>query len=150
MAACRALCGPGGGEQTVGDILNAAGYRLRPYEVEKGATDVALAECRELLRAALEKGTSVVAALWRCRKILNRVKVDRLRPKPKVSIIGEFWAMTTEGDGNYRLQRFLESEGAEVEVQLVTAWLLYMIWEHQHDTRKRLTLRSDDAGIMGL
>ena len=37
--------------------------------------------------------------------------------------------MTTEGDGNYQLQRFLESEGAECDIQLVTAWLLYMIWE---------------------
>jgi predicted nucleotide-binding protein (sugar kinase/HSP70/actin superfamily) len=133
-----------------GDVLNAAGYRIRPYEVEKGATDRAIDECRELLRSTLEKGRGIVRALWGCRKILNRVKVDRLRPKPKVTIIGEFWAMTTEGDGNYRLQRFLESEGAEVEVQLVTAWLLYNIWEHQHDTRKRLTLRSDDPGIMGL
>jgi predicted nucleotide-binding protein (sugar kinase/HSP70/actin superfamily) len=133
-----------------GDVLNAAGYRIRPYEIEKGATDVALADCRERLRTSLEKGGSVVRALWRCRTILNRVKVDRLRPKPKVTIIGEFWAMTTEGDGNYRLQRFLESEGAEVEVQLVTAWLLYNLWEHQHDTRKRLTLKRDDPGIMGL
>ena len=37
--------------------------------------------------------------------------------------------MTTEGDGNYQLQRFLESEGAEGDIQLVTAWLLYSIWE---------------------
>jgi predicted nucleotide-binding protein (sugar kinase/HSP70/actin superfamily) len=133
-----------------GDVLNAAAYRIRPYEIEKGATDGAVAECRDLLRSCLENDRSVVRALWRCRTILNRVAVDRLRPKPKVSIIGEFWAMTTEGDGNYRLQRFLESEGAEVEVQLVTAWLLYNIWEHQHDTRKRITLRSDDTGIMGL
>ena len=57
------------------------------------------------------------------------VKVDRTIAKPKVSIIGEFWAMTTEGDGNYGLQRFLEAEGAECDIQLVTAWLLYMIWE---------------------
>lgn len=133
-----------------GDVLNAAGYRIRPYEVEKGATDRALAACREQLRSALERRKSVVAALWRCRKLLNAVEVDRLRPKPKVTIIGEFWAMTTEGDGNYRLQRFLESEGAEVEVQLVTAWLLYNVWEHQHDTRQRLFLRSADKGIMGL
>jgi predicted nucleotide-binding protein (sugar kinase/HSP70/actin superfamily) len=133
-----------------GDLLNAAGYRIRPYEVEKGATDAALAECRDILSHTLEKRKSVMAALWRCKKVLNGVKVDRLRPKPKVSIIGEFWAMTTEGDGNYRLQRFLESEGAEVEVQLVTAWLLYNIWEHQHDTRKRLDLKRPDAGGMGL
>ena len=42
--------------------------------------------------------------------------------------------MTTEGDGNYGLQRFLESEGAEVDIQLVTAWLLYMIWQVAYDT----------------
>ena len=39
--------------------------------------------------------------------------------------------MTTEGDGNYQLQRFLEGEGAEADIQLVTAWLLYMLWEAQ-------------------
>jgi predicted nucleotide-binding protein (sugar kinase/HSP70/actin superfamily) len=32
----------------------------------------------------------------------------------------------------------------------VTAWVLYNIWEHSHDTRKRLTLRGSDEGIMGL
>ena len=32
--------------------------------------------------------------------------------------------MTTEGDGNYQLQRFLESEGAEVDIQGITNWLL--------------------------
>jgi predicted nucleotide-binding protein (sugar kinase/HSP70/actin superfamily) len=50
----------------------------------------------------------VLKALWRGRKILQKVELDRLKPKPKVAIIGEFWAMTTEGDGNYHLQRFLE------------------------------------------
>src|SRR5215467_7924355 len=58
--------------------------------------------------------------------------------------------MTTEGDGNHRLQRFLEQEGAEVDIQPVTAWILYMIWEHRHDTRKRLLLRAQDGGLMGL
>ena len=40
-------------------------------------------------------------------------EIDRLRPCPKVSIIGEFWAMTTEGDGNYALQRFLATARRE-------------------------------------
>jgi predicted nucleotide-binding protein (sugar kinase/HSP70/actin superfamily) len=93
---------------------------------------------------------NLILALLRCRRTLNAVAVNRLRPKPKVSIIGEFWAMTTEGDGNHRLQRFLESEGAEVDIQPVTSWILYVIWEHQHDTRKRLTLRGEDEGTMGL
>jgi predicted nucleotide-binding protein (sugar kinase/HSP70/actin superfamily) len=82
--------------------------------------------------------------------VLREVKVDRSQAKPKVSIIGEFWAMTTEGDGNHRLQRFLEQEGAEVDSQVVTAWLLYNIWEVRWDTQQRLRLRGVDAASQGL
>lgn len=42
----------------------------------------------------------------------------RTQAKPKTSVLGEFWAMTTEGDGNYHLQRFLEKEGAEPDIQI--------------------------------
>lgn len=133
-----------------GDCLNLAGYRMRPYEVQPGETDAALEECKTLVSDALRRRGSVVAALVRCRRRLNRVPVNRLRPKPKVSIIGEFWAMTTEGDGNHRLQRFLEAEGAEVDIQPVVTWVLYSIWENQHDTRKRLTLRGEDDSPAGL
>jgi predicted nucleotide-binding protein (sugar kinase/HSP70/actin superfamily) len=133
-----------------GDVLNLIGYRIRPYELEAGSTDRALDDCKRILAEAFLRRRSVLAALWRSRRRLARVRVNRLQPKPKVSIIGEFWAMTTEGDGNYRLQRFLESEGAEVDIQPITNWLLYNIWEHTWDTRQRLMLRADDAGNFGL
>jgi predicted nucleotide-binding protein (sugar kinase/HSP70/actin superfamily) len=133
-----------------GDVLNAVGYRIRPYEVNAGETDKVLEECKKLLRERLEKGKGVVGALLKCRKMLSKIQVDRLRVRPKVSIIGEFWAMTTEGDGNYRLQRFLEGEGAEVEIQLVTAWLLYNIWEHTNDTKRRMEMKRQDTAGMGL
>jgi hypothetical protein len=58
--------------------------------------------------------------------------------------------MTTEGDGNYQLQKFLEGEGAENDIQLVTAWLLYNIWEAKHDTLDREQLRGEDTGKSGL
>ncbi|MCZ7586615.1 MAG: hypothetical protein M5R36_26590 [Deltaproteobacteria bacterium] len=67
-----------------------------------------------------------------------------------MSVIGEFWAMTTEGDGNYELQKFLESEGAEVDIQGVTNWLLFMIWENKFDRLRRIELRRDDDGRKGL
>jgi predicted nucleotide-binding protein (sugar kinase/HSP70/actin superfamily) len=133
-----------------GDALNLIGYRIRPYEVEPGSTDRALDTCKQILQDALKQRRSVLAAMWKCRRVLARVKVNRLQAKPKVAIIGEFWAMTTEGDGNYKLQRFLESEGAEVDIQPLTAWLLYSIWEHSWDTRQRMTLRFDDEGTFGL
>ncbi|HUH05448.1 MAG TPA: 2-hydroxyglutaryl-CoA dehydratase [Kofleriaceae bacterium] len=130
----------------IGDVLNALMYRIRPFEVVPGATDAAVEQCKGLLSDAFENNKSVIKTLYQCRRLMGAVKVDRTRTKPKVAIIGEFWAMTTEGDGNYGLQRFLEAEGAEVEVQLVTAWVLYMIWQSQYDTEERAALRGADSG----
>jgi predicted nucleotide-binding protein (sugar kinase/HSP70/actin superfamily) len=133
-----------------GDVLNALGYRIRPYEVEPGATNRALEEAKKIIYEALHQHTNVFLALRKARKVLAAVKVDKLRPRAKTSIIGEFWAMTTEGDGNYQLQKFLESEGGENDIQLTTAWLLYNIWEVARDTRERRDLRASDGGKYGL
>ncbi|MCB0219003.1 MAG: 2-hydroxyglutaryl-CoA dehydratase [Chrysiogenetes bacterium] len=134
----------------IGDVLNALMYRIRPYEVVPGATDAAITECREVICTALSKKKSLFVAAWRCRKILSKIEVDRTRIKPRVAIIGEFWAMTTEGDGNYKLQRFLEGEGAEVDIQLVSAWLLYLLWESRYDTKRRMELKATDQDRNGL
>lgn len=134
----------------LGDILNALAYRIRPYEVEAGSTDAALERCKQYIYEALSERRRLRPALIRSRKELQAVRVDRTRVKPKVSIIGEFWAMTTEGDGNYQLQRFLENEGAEVEVQSMTAWILFLIWSGRFDTMKRMNLRKADSGKYGL
>ena len=58
--------------------------------------------------------------------------------------------MTTEGDGNYQLQRFLEKEGAEADIQFVTAWILYNLWEVRFDTASRADLRGIDTAKYGL
>jgi predicted nucleotide-binding protein (sugar kinase/HSP70/actin superfamily) len=133
-----------------GDVLNALGYRIRPYEVNAGDTDRALEKCRTIVYDALKNRKNILLALAKCKPLLAAVKVDKTQAKPKVSIIGEFWAMTTEGDGNYQLQRFLESEGAEADIQLVTAWILYMLWEAKHDTLDRQDLKTNDSGKYGL
>ena len=134
----------------IGDILNALMYRIRPYEVNEGETNEKLEECRQIIERAFEDNKSMFSAVLKVRKILKSIKVDRTQVKPKVSIIGEFWAMTTEGDGNYHLQKFLESEGAEVDIQLLTAWALYMIWQVRYDTMNRSTLKQADDSKRGL
>jgi len=133
-----------------GDVINVLSYRIRPYELEEGATDRAIAEVKREVREALEQNRSVLRALWRGRKHLEAIEVDRLQPKPRVAIIGEFWAMTTEGDGNYHLQRFVESEGGENDIQTLVNWLLYTLWEMRHDTERRMTLRGTDKSYYGL
>ena len=133
-----------------GDVINGIGYRLRPYEKVPGATDKAIAEAKDICRDALLHKKSILLALMRAKKLFAKVEVDRTIPKPKVSIIGEFWAMTTEGDGNYQLQRFIEKEGAEADIQFVTAWILYNIWEVRFDTASRALLRGMDKSKYGL
>ena len=56
-----------------------------------------------------------------------RSKSTALRVKPIVKITGEFWAQTTEGDGNFNMFRFLEREGAQVMVEPIGTWIMYMI-----------------------
>jgi hypothetical protein len=133
-----------------GDVINGIGYRLRPYEVVPGATDEACEAAKKICYEALLNKKSILMALMKSKELFKKVEVDRTRVKPKVAIIGEFWAMTTEGDGNYQLQRFLEKEGAECDIQFVTAWILYNIWEVRFDTKNRALLRGEDSGKMGL
>src|SRR4051812_905155 len=133
-----------------GDVINGIAYRLRPYEVVPGSTDAAIAEAKKICYDALFEKRSILWALHQSRKLFEKVEVNRTIPKPKVAIIGEFWAMTTEGDGNYQLQRFLEQEGAECDIQFVTAWLLYNVWEVRFDTKSRALLRGKDGAKAGL
>jgi predicted nucleotide-binding protein (sugar kinase/HSP70/actin superfamily) len=133
-----------------GDVINAIGYRLRPYEKVPGSTNIALEKAKNVLYDALEAKTNIMAALWKIKPILAAVEVDKTIVKPKVSIIGEFWAMTTEGDGNYQLQQFLEQEGAECDIQLLSAWLLYTLWEVRNDANERANLREHDVAKYGL
>ncbi|MCC6858976.1 MAG: hypothetical protein IT158_10450 [Bryobacterales bacterium] len=73
------------------------------------------------------KGDDYMPALERCREMYDAVEVDRLRVKPIVKITGEFWAQTTEGDGNFNMFKFLEREGAQVLVEPIGTWIMYML-----------------------
>ena len=44
-----------------------------------------------------------------------------------MKITGEFWLQTHEGDGNYNIKRWLESEGSEVMPPPVAVWLGYLL-----------------------
>lgn len=62
-----------------------------------------------------------------------KLEVDWLRVKPVVKVTGEFWAQMTESDGNFRMLEFLEKEGAEVAIEPISSWVLYMA--HQRVAR---------------
>jgi len=60
---------------------------------------------------------------------IGTIEVDRLKVKPVVKIIGEFWAQITEGDGNFHMFDFLEREGAQVLVEPIGTWVMYMMYQ---------------------
>ena len=73
------------------------------------------------------RGEEFQAVLERCRERIDAIDMDRTRVKPIVKIIGEFWAQTTEGDGNYRMFDFLEREGAQVQPEAIGTWIAYLL-----------------------
>ena len=68
-----------------------------------------------------------IETLKEIRNKFNEVKVDRTRVKPICKVTGEFWAQTTEGDGNFNMFPFLEREGAQLLVEPIATWILYML-----------------------
>jgi predicted nucleotide-binding protein (sugar kinase/HSP70/actin superfamily) len=83
-------------------------------------------------------GKDLPASLVDCRERLNGMEVDWLRVRPAVKVIGEFWAQQTESDGNYRMFEFLEKEGAEVLVEPLSNWVMYLL----HQLKQRSVFRS--------
>jgi predicted nucleotide-binding protein (sugar kinase/HSP70/actin superfamily) len=95
--------------------------RLSAKRVPRIATEV-LMNMREHLYGPL-----MTDVMRKVRDHLAAVEVDRLRVKPVVKITGEFWAQSTEGDGNFKMFEFLEREGAQVIVDPLSTWLMYML-----------------------
>jgi predicted nucleotide-binding protein (sugar kinase/HSP70/actin superfamily) len=82
-------------------------------------------------------GKEYVNALHACRDSIDSIEVDRLRVKPVIKITGEFWAQTTEGDGNFNMFAFLEKEGAQVLVEPIATWIAYMMYVAKEGAKAR-------------
>jgi predicted nucleotide-binding protein (sugar kinase/HSP70/actin superfamily) len=127
------------------DLLQNVEYQIRPYEVNAGQTDAIVKEsvdylC-EVFRKRPDRGKKWRPLVWHfttryfvdaLREVWRRfdaIEVDRLRIKPIAKITGEFYLQTVEGDPNYNIHRWLESEGAQVYPAAVAVWLDYwMRW----------------------
>jgi len=142
VARCLALCEDAVREKDYDTIhagvLAAVLARVTPVD-----SAVAAATFVDQLR-----GARYTDALRKCRAMIDdQVEVDYLRPKPICKITGEFWAQTTEGDGNFRMFRFLEDEGAEVLVEPVTTWITYLLNRSLNAARDRAGLPAR-AGVI--
>src|SRR5579862_9855225 len=90
-------------------------------------------------------GTGYTDALKAVGDRLAQVKLDHFRVKPIVKITGEFWAQTTEGDGNFNMFTFLEREGSQVIVEPIGTWIMYMIHQAKQERRDRQGVNKEEA-----
>lgn len=161
------------------DHLNELRYMIKPYEADAGETERVILECADLIsnylqtkkptrdisihvkdgKIKFEKIRNIVdqvfsfeinKVLKECYKKINSIQVNYNQVKPVVKITGEFWAQSTEGDGNYHMFRFLEEEGCEIIVEPVSAWVMYLLWSSKSfsnessmkDEKGRITLKN--------
>jgi predicted nucleotide-binding protein (sugar kinase/HSP70/actin superfamily) len=92
-------------------------------------------------------GDDYTAALRQVRNRFNSIAVDRTRVKPLVKVTGEFWAQTTEGDGNFNMFKFLEKEGAQVLVEPIGTWIMYMIHQAKQQVKDERGLDLIQQGV---
>src|SRR3989475_1343675 len=90
-------------------------------------------------------GDEIVSALRQVRDRFAAIPIDRTRVKPIVKITGEFWAQTTEGDGNFNMFRFLEKEGAQVVVEPIGTWICYLMHQVVQQCRDEKGLKQGAA-----
>ncbi|HEV2500962.1 MAG TPA: activator of (R)-2-hydroxyglutaryl-CoA dehydratase [Terriglobia bacterium] len=128
------------------DLLHEVMRRKQPYTLEgklgSMLKNTSFSGTAELLGKFINQlyGDDYTAALEEVRERFNAIPIDRTRVKPLVKITGEFWAQTTEGDGNFNMFRFLEKEGAQVLVEPIGTWIMYMI----HQAKQKI---KDEKGL---
>jgi predicted nucleotide-binding protein (sugar kinase/HSP70/actin superfamily) len=85
-----------------------------------------------------------VETIKQIRNKFNEIKIDRTKVKPICKVTGEFWAQTTEGDGNFNMFPFLEREGAQVLVEPIATWILYMLHQAKNMYHDRKGLKEGE------
>ncbi|NNF37439.1 MAG: activator of (R)-2-hydroxyglutaryl-CoA dehydratase [Gemmatimonadetes bacterium] len=96
----------------------------------------------------LTRSDQFTGAMREARDAYDQLEFDPFRVRPVVKVMGEFWAQTTEGPGNFHIHRFLEQEGAEVYVdRSLFTRLSYMLFMHREKTRDRRGLRQDEGRL---
>jgi predicted nucleotide-binding protein (sugar kinase/HSP70/actin superfamily) len=131
------------------DILCTILRERRPFEIMERAPKWAAGYLskKKTLRNTLNTlgkirehlfGDVYVNTLHQVKDLLDTIQVDRTRVKPIVKITGEFWAQTTEGDGNFNMFAFLEREGAQVLVEPIATWAAYLMYQgkYNHERKK--------------
>jgi predicted CoA-substrate-specific enzyme activase len=127
-------------------ILYKLAFRIRPYEVERGATDEAMRGAARMVSEALRSGTELRAALAEAAGLFRSVARDESGGrKPRIALLGDLYvkynAVVSEG-----VQSLLESLDGELVVSSMSEYPAHFfdvgIKQYGEDPRSYRILRT--------
>lgn len=140
----------------VGDILRSLRYKLIAYRKEDVTIeniDQVLDEIISEFEKAFEKNPKLLNILktaYKTRSCIKEISLDLTKKVPKVMVIGEFWASSTEGYGNYKLHEYLLKNGFDVKADYITNWITYQFFIKRKEGKVRKESNLKSLAIMYL
>lgn len=107
------------------DLLEKSLWRVRPYELTKGQTDIVFRKGMNAIVAAIKSGGGL-----RLIRTLKGIAAEfaaiprSQTPRPLIGIVGEIYVRTHE-ESNQRLVRTLEELGCETFTSSISEWIEY-------------------------
>ncbi len=140
-----------------GDLFMKCLYRMRPYELEKGAADKIhekwIKKCQNFV---VQNHQSFSVFKQMCRDIVadfDAIPIDEELKKPRVGIVGEILVKYSP-TANNDLVQLRESEGAEVVVPDLLDFMQYcfynQIYKAEHFGKSKKTSTISSLGIKGI
>jgi predicted nucleotide-binding protein (sugar kinase/HSP70/actin superfamily) len=126
------------------DYLHKIHRETRPYEINKGESELLYEDSLSRLEKCIENGSSGLhKTLVGIAEDYMAVKVDKSRRKPVVSIIGEIF-MRDNAACNGNISNRLEELGVEVFVAPFSEWISYSTHRFTRDSK----WKNDKIGIV--
>jgi predicted nucleotide-binding protein (sugar kinase/HSP70/actin superfamily) len=117
------------------DFLRKIYRETRPYEINKGETDIVYQRSLAKLVRCIEKGASGLhRALVDVTHDFLSVKVDKSERRPVVALMGEIF-MRDNSPCNGNIANKLEDLGVEVSIGPISEWIVYSTHRFTRDSR---------------
>jgi predicted nucleotide-binding protein (sugar kinase/HSP70/actin superfamily) len=114
------------------DILDKALKETRPYEVNKGETDIVYKKCLSKICDALEHNGDVYSIMEGVAKDFEAIEVDRTKVKPVIGIVGEIY-VRSHHFANDEIVKRVEQLGGEAWLPTIAEWLFYTNFRRKED-----------------
>ena len=128
----------------VADYIRKIHREIRPYEINKGESDRVYQDAIRRLERCIERGShGLHTVLAGIASDFMAIKIDKIKRKPVVAIIGEIFMRDNAGcNGN--IANRLEDLGVEVLIGPFSEWIYYSTYRFTRDSR----WKNDKKGII--